>query len=91
MIELDSEAGLESAIWCLISIRPTTRGCFSSESLIVTDARRVLAPLNQVTSNAPWCRGEPAVEHVGGVEALASQVTQLFMAGIQTPSRLEVC
>jgi hypothetical protein len=81
VIELDSEAGLESAD-LVFDLNQTYKGqavTFRPNLSLLPMLRRVLAPLESGDIKMlHGVVGEPAVEHIGGVEALASQVTQLF-------------
>ena len=81
VIELDSEAGLESAD-LVFDLNQTYNGqavAFRPNLSLLPMLRRVLAPLESGDIKMlHGVVGEPAVEHIGGVEALASQVTQLF-------------
>ena len=81
VIELDSEADLESAD-LVFDLKQTYEGhavAFRPNLSLLPMLRGVLAPLE--SGDIKMLHGvvrEPAVEHIGGVEALASQVTQLF-------------
>ena len=81
VIELDSEADLESAdvVFDLKQIYQGHAVTFRPSFSLLPMLKGVLAPLE--LGDIKMLHGvvrEPAVEHIGGVEALASQVTQLF-------------
>ncbi|MBU25594.1 MAG: hypothetical protein CMD99_06140 [Gammaproteobacteria bacterium] len=81
VIELDSEADLESAD-LVFDLNQTYSGhavAFRPNLSLLPMLGRVLMTLEAGDLKMlHGVVGEPAVEHVGGVEALASQVTELF-------------